>query len=200
MEIQLFQNLSEEEKKEVAKFLPNPLKKKKGVDIYKSGYLSLLVNGKATIRKNDKNGDGINIRSIYSGECFGSASVFGSWEDGRSSAITQTECEVIYIEEKAVKKMFLKFPQISLNYITFLTDRVRFLNKRIDSFTSGSTENRLYDFLLNLADRNGVCNLDFSLAELSRRLQVGRSSLYRDIHSLEQSGLLKRERRTFILK
>ena len=87
-----------------------------------------------------------------------------------------------------------------MNYIAYLSDRIRFLNKKLDAFTTKSTEERLYEFLLSQANSDGNINLSFGMAELARRLNVGRTSIYRDISSLESKGLLSRDGHNFKIK
>ena len=81
---------------------------------------------------------------------------------------------------------------MSVNYIKYLSDRIRFLNRKLDAFTAKLTEEKLYEFLLSQADSEGNVNLNFGIAELARRLKVGRTSNYRDIAALETKGLLNR--------
>ena len=142
-------------------------------------------------------GDSITIRTITSGDVFGAASVFGDWQVGMSSIIANEICDVIYITEENLCKIIEDYPQISLNYITYLSDRIRFLNRKIDAFATKSTEERLYEFLLSQSDNNGNITLGFGISELARRLKVGRTSIYRDIESLESKKLISRNANNF---
>lgn len=197
----LFDGLSCDEISTVSDLLGKPVKVDKGEQLYKNGMLGLITSGTATIKRHNDIGDAITIRTISQNELFGSASVFGSWKDGMSSIIADTACEVLYITEENFSDILKLYPQISLNYITYLSDRIRFLNRKLDAFTAKSTEERLYEYLLSQSDSDGNVNLDFGMAELSRRLQVGRTSLYRDIQSLESKKLLNRDGHSFkILK
>lgn len=180
--------------------LDNSISLSKGAELYKNGVLGIIINGKATVKRLNDVGDSITIRSISSGELFGSASVFGGWKDGMSSIIADTQCDIIYISEEKFCEIIKLFPQVSLNYITYLSDRIRFLNHKLDAFTANSTEERLYEFLLSQADNNGSVVLPYGLSELSRRLNVGRTSIYRDISSLESKGLLNRNGHNFNIK
>ena len=44
--------------------------------------------------------------------------------------VGKTDAKILFISEKKLKSIFLKYPQASINYIEFLSDKVRFLNKK----------------------------------------------------------------------
>lgn len=178
----------------------NPQILSKGEELYRSGMLGIIALGSATVKRLNDIGDSITIRTISKDELFGAASVFGNWKNGMSSIIANEPCKVFYISEEMFVSILKKYPQISINYIEFLSDRIRFLNRKLDAFTAKSTEERLYEFLLSQSDGDGNINLGFGMAELARRLNVGRTSIYRDISSLESKGLITRNGHNFKIK
>ena len=193
--------MSEYEKSEVLSTLQNVKKFNKGDELYRSGLLGIILNGNASVKRLNDIGDSITIRSISSGELFGSASVFGEWKDGMSSITANSFCEVLYISQEMFCEILKAYPQISINYIEFLSGRIRFLNRKLDAFAAKTTEERLYEFLLSQSNGDGTVVLDFGMAELARRLNVGRTSVYRDIDALESKGLITRDGHNFkILK
>lgn len=162
--------------------------------------LGIILSGNATIKRLNETGDCITIRTISEGDFFGAASFFGNWKDGMSSVVSKGDSKVIYIDEGTFVELLKKYPQISINYIEYLSDRVRFLNRKLDAFTAKSTEERLYEYLLSQADADGNVLFGFGIAELARRLNVGRTSIYRDISSLESKKMIKRDGHNFKIK
>lgn len=193
----MFDGLTSEEISTVFNILDKPVTINKDEELYKNGMLGIVISGSAIIKRRNDIGAEITIRTITKDELFGSASVFGSWKNGMSSIIAKTACEVIYIKEEKFCEILKQYSQMSLNYITYLSDRIRFLNRKLDAFTTKSTEERLYEYLLSQADTDGNINLGFGMAELARRLQVGRTSIYRDIESLENKELISRNGHNF---
>ena len=116
----------------------------KGDELYRFGYIGILKKGIATIRRLNDIGDSITIRTICDGELFGMASLFGDWKDGMSSIIADSACEVIYFSEEQFTDIIKKYPQFSINYIKYLSEKIRFLNQKLDAFTTKTTEERLY--------------------------------------------------------
>ena len=197
----LFDGLSDLEIQNVCKNFGVIKHYNKGYQLYQNGSLGIIIDGNATIRRCNDIGDSITIRTITSGDVFGAASVFGSWQDGMSSVMAITNCNILYISEEDFCKVLERHPQISLNYIRYLSDRIRFLNRKLDAFAAKSTEERLYEFLLSQSSPSAEVTLGFGMSELARRLNVGRTSIYRDIESLQSKKLISRNGHNFkILK
>ena len=51
--------------------------------------------------------------------------------------------------------VFEKYPKTAVNYITFLSEKIRFLNKKLNVVSSSGTENTVFKYLTSLADKNG---------------------------------------------
>ncbi len=65
------------------------------------------------------------------------------------------------------------------------------LTRRIEALTAGDSASKLLSYLL---EREQAGEVDIqSCAELARRLDIGRASLYRALDSLETSGDIRRE-------
>ncbi len=195
----LLKGLSVAQIEKVKEYFETPASFSKDDELYKIGYIGVLLEGRATVKRNNSDGASISVRNIAAGEIFGSVSIFGDWKDGLSSITAQSKGLICYICEEKFKSLLFAFPQVSLNYIAFLSDRLRFLNTNLDIFTANSTEAKLYKFLSSLADEQGYADLTINMSELAHRLNVGRSSLYRDIDSLTQKGLITRQNNVFII-
>ena len=171
----------------------------KGQQLYREGSLALLRQGSATVYRVDGSGARLAVRALHPGEMFGAASVFGEWKKGASSVIAGTAGSILYLPEQLFSRILQACPTVAMRYIRYLTDRIRFLNHRMDAFAAGSTRQRLYEFLTAQADSAGVAGDGVSMAQLARMLHVGRTSLYRDLEELERQQLVRREGRRIIL-
>jgi len=74
-----------------------------------------------------------------------------------------------------------------------LSDKIRFLNRKIAFFTSGSTEKKLAGYILSLPIENNTVKLDMNMSKLASSLDIGRASLYRAFESLEENCFITRE-------
>lgn len=155
--------------------------------------LGIVASGKLKVARLD--GDRkISLNTITVGGCFGVSSMFGS-NDLQTVVTAAARTKVVFVSEEGMKYLLRADPELSLSYISFLTGRIRFLNSKIRSFTGGSSSSRISSMLLESADENGVCRIS-GCAELARRLDVSRASLYRSLGALEEKGAIKRDGRT----
>lgn len=196
----LFEGLSEEDYTKVLAALGQPVGIPKGGELYRDGSVGIIVSGSARIGRTGSTGESVTVRGIGAGEVFGAASVFGEWKNGKSRITAQTACRVLYISEDVLRKLLSDYPVIAVNYISFLSDRIRFLNRRIDAFSAGSAVQKLYEYLAEMTDGEKSVTLSFGMAELARRLKMGRSSLYRSLEVLQENGLVTRCNNTFTVK
>lgn len=195
----LFEGISEEKYVDIMNSLEKPVKIDSLGELYRCANVGLLISGSAKVIRKNESGKSVTMRTIGENEIFGVASVFGKWNENASSIIAKTPCKVIYISEEQLKRIFKENDKIALNYISFLTDRIRFLNRKIDTFSAQSSDEKLYEYLVSLSDGQNRVKIDFGMAELARRLKVGRSSLYRSIEHLEKGNLIKRDKNIFII-
>lgn len=166
----------------------------KGEEIYSPAHysksLGILLRGKAVVER-----DQVLLNQLSAGECFGAAALFVQREQYVTTVRARTDCKVLFLSLEAMQRL-LENPQVSLNYIRFLSDRIQFLNRRIASFTAPNAEQTLLSFLRQQPQQRceGV-----SMVKLSEVLNIGRTSLYRVVQQLERDGVIKREGRVIQL-
>ena len=197
-ELQLFDGISKNQLEDIMSKGVTVLAKKND-ELYKKGFIGIIKSGNATVIRTGTGGNSITVRNMLSGDTFGAASLFGEWNESFSSIKAEDRCEVLYFSERDFKELICKYNQLAVNYICFLSDRIRFLNRRLDTFCAGTTQNKLYEFLISQADQNGETQIKISMSELANRLGIGRTSLYRDISSLEKANLIKRNGKKIII-
>ena len=157
--------------------------------------LGLLVQGSASVFK----GQGVVLHTLRQGALFGAASVFTQAEEYVSTIQADTACTVLYLPDTVLEQLFTLLPQAGLNYIRFLSDRICFLNHKLDSFTTTNAESRVALYLWQRREK-GTVAISSGYAALSRELGIGRASLYRCLDSLEQSGCIERQEKAILLK
>ena len=157
---------------------------------FASKSLGILLRGKAVVEREQ-----VLLNQLSAGECFGAAALFVQREQYVTTVRARTDCKVLFLSLEEMQRL-LENPQVSLNYIRFLSDRIQFLNRRIASFTAPNAEQTLLSFLRQQPQQRceGV-----SMVKLSEVLNIGRTSLYRVVQQLEQDGVIKREGRVIQL-
>ena len=139
------------------------------------------------------------MNDLHPGDVFGAAALFGA-EDAYPSAVTAaTDCRVQFITQKTVSAWMAAEPRIGENYIRFLSDRIRFLNRRLATLTAGQTDDKLWRYLQAHRDSTGAVSLPDGMAGLAEHLGMGRSSLYRSLDALLAAGVVRREKKQIVL-
>lgn len=162
----------------------------KGEQLCVKQNLCFLLAGKAKVYT--QNGS-VVMRNIEPGAFFGAASLFCT-QNVQSSVIAAERCIIACLSEKTVRRLLESCAPFCHNYICFLSDRIRFLNRKICSFTGADTEERVLHTLRSFADTNGKVLLPCSMGELANRLNISRSSLYRAIDSLIASNKIEKNK------
>lgn len=170
---------------------------KKGAVIYDprrfDRCLGVLLEGEVQVSKG-----ALIISVLHRGELFGAAALFNDRLDYATTLTARTACQVLLLSQELVERLMDTYPAVGRSYVAYLSERIRFLNGKIDALSAGGAECRLAQYLLG-QDASGVVELECSATGLARRLNVSRASLYRALDALEASGTIRREGKQIIL-
>ncbi len=191
----LLKGLNENEIKQITDEFCNPVKFKKGEIIYSdtvfNNAIGFIVKGRAFAVSNNQNKT--YLQSFSENMCFGVAAVFGSNKNYISTISAQTDCEVLFITEPKLQQIFENHPKTAINYITFLSDKVRFLNNKLSVISCSSAEDTVLAYLQNSANCDGYAKIPKNMTLFAKMLGLSRASLYRVLDALEQNGNILRE-------
>lgn len=155
--------------------------------------LYLLESGKARVYRMSS-GKKVLYNTLTAGSAFGCAQLFGGGGTV-TTVVAANPCVCLIIPEEAVGKLVETDHAFARNYVSFLTDRIRFLNKRISSFTAGTGEQVLASYLLshlsvsgNAETDAGEVKLPLKMAALASALNMSRPTLYRAFRTLKEQG------------
>lgn len=139
------------------------------------------------------------MNDLHPGDVFGAAALYGSTEPYPSTVVAVTPCRILLIPQETVSRWMAAVPRVGENYVRFLSDRIRFLNRRLSTLTAGPTDDKLWRYLLAHRGEDGVVTLP-GMTELAERLDMGRSSLYRSLDALTDAGRIRRmDKHTIII-
>lgn len=159
--------------------------------------LGVFLSGTAAVYSVDSQ-NGVLLRSFAKNDVFGLATLFGSRSRYVSIITAKKSCRVLFFDAKDILGLMQSDPVFSMNYVRALSDKVCYLNTKINCFTAGSPERKLAFFLCSHCPAN-----DFSLTinanALSEMLNVGRASLYRVFDKFTEEGYIKKEGKTITL-
>ncbi len=161
-----------------------------------SPVICIIIKGEARVSKGET-----VISHIKDGEIFGAAFLYNPSYEFENTVTALTPLKVVIIEKAGIDKLIQNDKSLSFNYITYLSERIGFLNSKIDGYTKPTAEEKLLLYLKKNADvNNGKCEITVSMTELSHVLHISRASLYRVIENLEQQGKIYRDGKKIYIK
>jgi len=160
--------------------------------------LGMIISGKACVYSaNDEKK--VLIKTITEGVVFGIATLYGEDSPFPTRISAATSCKVLFISPEAVRALIENDKRVMRAFMTILSKKIVYLNKKINSLTAGSAEKRLSVFLAENAIDN-VYTQTTSASAIATMLDIGRASLYRAFDKLEAEGFIERLEKTVIIK
>lgn len=156
--------------------------------------LGLILAGSLDVTKNSSSRFVMN--TLGRGSLFGAANLYDSDETAVTVLTAVSPCRLIFFPRALLETLMGEANAVALNYIRFLTGRVRFLNEKIQGLVSESAEDALKQFLILHAETDStksLVRLTGSMTALAEQLNIGRASLYRAFEALEKEGLIRKD-------
>lgn len=193
----LFRGLTDDERTQVLSRLSEVVEFEKGDVIYDSSHfrraIGVFLCGRGAA--GDRNA---TKASFSEGDVFGAAALYGAGENYVSRITARSACRVLFIPEDTLTAVMADFPVCGINYVTFLSERIRYLNKKIAQYTESSASMRLYRLLCDRADAGGKVE-NANISSLAALLGMGRTSAYRALAELTENGSIQRDNKTITI-
>lgn len=156
--------------------------------------LGLILSGEANVYAPGCDG-GVLIKTLSPTDSFGVATLFGDSVKFVTTIVSKKASTVIFFSKSSVESLMDMSKDFRKNYITFLSQRICFLNEKISCFTAGSPEKKLSSFLCSESDKNEF-SVSISSIRLSEMLDIGRATLYRAFDKMIEDGLIVKTGKT----
>jgi len=165
------------------------------------GRLCVLWSGQARVFANSPDPThAALLRTMDAGAIFGVHCIFNSDIPPQSEIVAHKDCTVVTVPSSVWERILTTDPDIMTHYLRFLTQRIEFLNRKIQYLTAGGAERRLALFLTSQIPVDDVAvRLDVSAVSLADLLDMGRASLYRAMDRLTEDGFLTRQGHEYTL-
>ena len=158
--------------------------------------LGIILYGKAVITKGD---DRILLKNIGKGDLFGAATLFSDTIEIYTEIKAKTPVQILFICEEGVKALMAKSPAFSIRYVEILSEKIRFLNHKLDAFTTEGSQTRFAKYLLD-HEKGGTLLIPASYDKLAKTLGIGRASLYRAMDILASKDIIVREKKQILIR
>ncbi len=146
--------------------------------------LFLIISGKLLVYRKG-NGPPVLLQRLGYGKLFGAASLFCDENEDVTELRAEGNAAAFFIPIELIRELIRNDSAFALSYITFLSGKIRFLNRRMSELSAPSVTQKLAAFLLR--EENCIAQTKVKLASA---LGIGRASLYRALDELAGMGLI----------
>lgn len=163
--------------------------------------IGFITYGKATIIKNDINGNTTIMRELKENDIF--SNLFFQNSEDEIYIISNNYTEVAFIDYYQISKNCHRNCPIHTNLVTTLLELLiednRAQNEKIELLSKRTVRDRLIFFLKRRMNKNHIFKVTTSYKAIAEYICVDRSNLMRELNKMEKEGLLKKEGRTIYL-
>ena len=156
-----------------------------GEEISSNGLgLFMIISGSVLVFRKG-NGLPVLLQRLEKGKVFGAASLFSEETEDVTILRAEGDASTFFLPIGLITELICENSDFALSYVTFLSEKIRFLNKRMSELSAPSVTQKLAAFLLR--KENGIAQTKVKLASA---LGIGRASLYRALDELKETGLI----------
>jgi len=159
------------------------------------GRLGIVLSGSVTVYSHRDHP--VILNRLHPGALFGVSALYGE-KPADTLLLGKDRGEIFYVDAHRAEVLWAN-PTIRRNLISFLADRIRFLNAKIASLTAHGAEGKLLRHLIQQSSGEDWVTVKGSFSELAKTLNLGRASLYRALERLEEKGTIHRDGKTIFL-
>ena len=94
---------------------------------------------------------------------------------------------------------FSTFPEFAKAYVTLLSEKIHFLNKKLSAFSEGETSEKVLRWIITAANGNSELILPCSVSKLAQMLGIGRASVYRAFDTLSERGIIRKDGKKIVI-
>lgn len=160
-------------------------------------FFFVVARGSIRIYTSGNNSD-VLLNILSPSDVCGIATVLSDEHEFPTKIVSHTDSTIICLSRDLTEKVIGLSPQFALNYVKALSNKIMFLNKRISSFTASDSVTSLSSYIL-MNSKEDVLNVEEGYSALAKKLGMGRSSLYRSIDALKESGAIDTSKKSIII-
>lgn len=161
--------------------------------------LVFILKGSALVYKIGLDGKQTVINRLSVGDVFGMATLFYEKDEFPSEIVAEKDIRMAVFSKEIVEQTFTENPQFAKAYVTLLSEKIHFLNKKLSAFSEGEVSEKLLRWIKDFADGRTEFSLPCSLSKLAQMLGVGRASVYRAFETLAERGTLEKDGKKIVL-
>ncbi len=160
-------------------------------------YMGFIVSGQCTVLS-EKDGTPVILNTLGESAPFGVLNLFGDNEQFPTKIVAKKKSTVLFLSKAQIRELFDLSSEVSMNFILFLSDRIRFLNGKISEFVKNTATQKLAKYILDVYPVEKPFSLNCKAT--SEKLGIGRTSLYRALNDLLLARAIEKIENKFIIQ
>jgi CRP-like cAMP-binding protein len=156
--------------------------------------LGLILEGTVLVYRKG-GGLPVLLQRLTEGKLFGVSTLFCDSSEYLTELKAGSSCKVFFLPCSIITELITSTPSFAIDYIKFLSGKIRFLNGRLSELSAPSALQKLASFLIK-----GEGKLALSKVQLASALGIGRASLYRAIDELIEKGYISSDGKQITVK
>lgn len=161
--------------------------------------LALILKGSASVSKIGLDGRRTVINRLAEGDVFGMATLFYEEAEFPSEITAENPLRLAVFSKEFVENAFASSPEFAKAYVTLLSEKILFLNKKLSAFSEGEVSEKLLRWILMMANGKNELILSCSLSKLAGMLGIGRASVYRAFDTLIKQGIISKDGKKIVI-
>lgn len=155
-------------------------------------FLIFILEGEVRGEASDFAGNTIKVENIAAPRALAPAFLFGYNNSFPVTVMSNTECQLLYIQRTELLSLFQQEQNILQNFLNIISNRSQFLLQKVKLLNLKSIQQRIAFFILKMNEQQA--QKKWTQQELSELLGVTRPALARSLSEMEKSNILSYER------
>ena len=158
--------------------------------------IGFIIRGECSVYKKREKQD-ILLQTLRANDSFGILTLFSN-DEYPTLIIAKRQTKIVFFSKEDFLSL-IRDHRIAFNVISFLSEKVSFLNKKIAALSGATVEEKVENHL-QIQYKTLGATFPINAAALASKLNIGRASLYRALHSMEENGLIELENKKITIK
>lgn len=207
--IPLFSELSDDDLREIVKLAVRQVYKKDNMILIEEeigSTMFIILDGRVKISRISDDGREVILSILSEGDFFGEMSILDG-QNRSANVVTLDDSKIMVIRREDFLQMLHDYPQIAINLLKELAQRLRRSDAQIKSLSLQNATGKVASTLLRIADDSGKIHLGQveiprlpPQQDLANMAGTSRETISRVLKSLTKQGYLRKEGSRLIIK
>jgi CRP-like cAMP-binding protein len=207
--IPLFSELSDDDLREIVKLAVRQVYKKDNMILIEEeigSTMFIILDGRVKISRISDDGREVILSILSEGDFFGEMSILDG-QNRSANVVTLDDSRIMVIRREDFLQMLHDYPQIAINLLKELAQRLRRSDAQIKSLSLQNATGKVASTLLRIADDSGKIHLGQveiprlpPQQDLANMAGTSRETISRVLKSLTKQGYLRKEGSRLIIK